>query len=205
MQKCFLEAMHIFKNFKGKWKSPSHFSKGKAGFRFQLWYAENRFSLARSAQRQLAAHFQGKKRQRLAISRTEKSKKMQERGGHTPSCDIQPYETFLKQRFFFKLQKVARAKSPSPFKIWGNRISGNVSETCEKCVFLRSRICGSKKFERGRGICPFQSVSKTARLFLRAFETRDFRGSRIVVSRTRKPVHLDRRDWLFEVPTFWGP
>ena len=33
---------------------------------------------------------------------------------------------------------------------------------------------------------------------MRASETRDFGGSRIAVSRTRKPVQLDRSDWLFE-------
>ena len=139
MQKCFLEAMHIFKNFKGKWKSPSHFSKGKAGFRFQLWYAENRFSLARSAQRQLAAHFQGETPKTGDFSH-RKQKKMQERGHHTPSSGIQLYEAFLKQRIFLKLQKVLRPKSPPPYKIWGRRISGNVFETCEKCIAPGSRV-----------------------------------------------------------------
>ena len=97
-----------------------------------------KFEVRKTASPQRAAHcgnlphiFKGK-RQRLAISRTEKQKKMQERGRHTPSSGI------------------------------------------------HAKIC-------------------LARLFLRACETRDFGGSRIAVSRTRKPIHLDRSDWLFEV------
>ena len=65
------------------------------------------------------------------------------------------------------------------------------------------------KFCKGAGILAVTECFKNActccakiclaRLFLRACETRDFGGSRIAVSRTRKPIHLDRSDWLFEV------
>ena len=58
-----------------------------------------------------------------------------------------------------------------------------------------------KKCKRGGATPPRVAYSAKiclARLFLRASETRDFGGSRIAVSRTRKPIQLDRSDWLFE-------
>ena len=134
-----LEVMQIFKNFKGNKSRLATFPKEKRVFGFK-------FEVRKTASPERAAHsgnlphiFKGK-RQRLAISRTEKQKKMQERGRHTPSSGIQLYEAFLKQRIFLKLQKVLRPKSPPPYKIWGSRISGNVFETCEKCIVPGSRV-----------------------------------------------------------------
>ena len=148
-----LEAMQIFKNFKGNESRLATFPKENRlfGFKFEVRKTALPWRAAHSGN--LPHIFKGK-RQRLAISRTEKQKKMQERGRHTPSSGIQLYEAFLKQRIFLKLQKVLRPKSPPPYKIWGRRISGNVFETCEKCMFLRPRISVSTNFVRGRGFHP---------------------------------------------------
>ena len=59
-----------------------------------------------------------------------------------------------------------------------------------------------KKCEIGDATPPrveYSAKISLARLFLRVSETLDFGGSRIAVSRTRKPIHLDRSDWLFQV------
>jgi hypothetical protein len=117
-----LEVMQIFKNFKGNKSRLATFPKEKRVFGFK-------FEVRKTASPQRAAHcgnlphiFKGK-RQRLAISRTEKQKKMQERGRHTPSSGIQcknlpcaPVFARLRNSRFWRFENrgFAHAQADSP-------------------------------------------------------------------------------------------